>query len=121
MAYTQLGREAPPIYREEPHSAATTHTDPHHTIASDNGDTVNFCCIILSIFNFVCFPWCGIPAIIFTILGIEAERKGEQREAHNYVKYLAIFNIVGCILFLLNIIIGIAVTISVEVSNNAKQ
>ena len=60
---------------------------------------IHACCIVISVLNFLCCVWCGIPALIFTILGIEADTRKDKAFAQRHRLYMFIFNIVGFILF----------------------
>ena len=61
---------------------------------------INRGCIVISLLNFLCCWWCGIPALIFAILGLEAEKKGETMKARNYGSYVSLFNKFGCVYFI---------------------
>ena len=60
---------------------------------------IHACCIIVSVLNFICCSCFGIPALIFTILGVEADTRREKEIAQRHRLYMFIFNIIGCILF----------------------
>ena len=60
---------------------------------------IHACCIIASVLNFICCSCFGIPALIFTILGVEADTRRDKEIAQRHRLYMFIFNIVGCILF----------------------
>ena len=72
-------------------------------------------CIVISALNFICCSWMGIPALIFTILGIEADTRRDRASAERHRLYMFIFNIIGGILF--GIVAGILI-ISFFVSVN---
>ena len=57
---------------------------------------VTACCMVCSVLNFlcVCLPCLGIPALIFAILGTDAEKRGELEAAKSHAFHLKIFNII---------------------------
>ena len=67
-------------------------------------------CLLCSILNYICCPWLGIPALIFAILGLEAEKRQEIEAAKSHAFHLKIFNI---ICFSLLILISIPVVLMV--------
>ncbi|KAI6660796.1 hypothetical protein LOD99_10193 [Oopsacas minuta] len=52
------------------------------------------CCLLLSICNYICCPFLGIPALIFAILGHEAWKREEIEAAKSHVFHTKIFNII---------------------------
>ena len=54
---------------------------------------ITACCLICSILNYLCCPCLGIPALIFAILGTEAEKRGELEAAKSHAFHNKIFNI----------------------------
>ena len=66
-------------------------------------------CIVISALNFICCSWMGTPALIFTILGIEADNRRDKASAGRHGLYVFIFNIIGGILF--GIVAGILIII----------
>ena len=59
---------------------------------------INCCCIVVSALNFIFCSMFGIPSLIFTILGIEADKKRDFEAADTHKQYMYIFNIIGCVL-----------------------
>ena len=55
---------------------------------------ITSCCLICSILNYLCCPFLGIPALIFAILGTEAEKRGELEAAKSHAFHNKIFNII---------------------------
>ena len=85
---------------------------------------IHACCIVISALNFICCSWMGIPALIFTILGIEADTRRDRASAERHRLYMFIFNLIGCILFVtimsIYVIAGVAyglVIVAVESAN----
>ena len=66
---------------------------------------LNRCCILISLLNFLCCWWCGIPALIFAILGVESEKRGEVMAARTHGRYMNLFNRLGCMMFFLMIVL----------------
>ena len=60
---------------------------------------ISCCCIVVSALNFILCSMFGIPSLVFTILGIEADKKRDFERADRHKHYMYIFNIVGCVLF----------------------
>ena len=56
---------------------------------------LNRCCVAISVLNFLCCWWCGIPALIFAILGLDAEKKGDTLTARAHGYRMRIFNLLG--------------------------
>ena len=79
---------------------------------------IHACCIVISALNFICCSWMGIPALIFTILGIEADTKRDKASAERHRLYMFIFNLIGCILFgiIMSIYVIIGVVYAVEIA-----
>lgn len=65
--------------------------------------------IILSIFNFICCCCSGIPAIIFIILGYEADKKKDKAEAQRHLLWVKAFTLICFIFSIIAAIIGISV------------
>ena len=91
---------------------------------------VTACCLLCSILNYICCPVLGIPALIFAILGLEAEKRQEIEEAKSHAFHLKVFNIIfivkliiGLVLFgacvLISIITPIAIRSSIHAAANA--
>ena len=57
--------------------------------------------MIVSVLNFICCPLCGIPALIFAILGQDAEKRREIEAAKSHAYHAKIFNIVGLIFYII--------------------
>ena len=57
---------------------------------------VTTCCMVCSVLNFlcVCLPCLGIPALIFAILGTDAEKRRELEAAKSHAFHAKIFNII---------------------------
>ena len=71
-------------------------TETHHPVGQGYTRELNRCCVCFTILNFICLPWCGIPALIFTILGLEAEKKNARTTARTHSRYMSFFNRMGC-------------------------
>ena len=55
---------------------------------------ITACCLLCSILNYLCCPFLGIPALIFAILGTEADKRGELEAAKSHAFHLRVFNII---------------------------
>ena len=99
-------QQEPPLYSDDVplHPLNTTglevgYTDNIVTVHDVTYRQVTACCMLCSILNYLCCPFLGIPALIFAILGTEAEKRGELEAAKSHAFHLKIFNIiyaVGC-------------------------
>ena len=119
--YTPL--QEPPLYSDDVplHPLNTTGLEVGYTgnIVTVHDVTyrqITACCMLCSILNYlcVCCPCLGIPALIFAILGTEAEKRGELEAAKSHAFHLKIFNIiyaVGCTICL--VITGVVCIICV--------
>ena len=58
--------------------------------------------MIVSVLNFIFCPLCGIPALIFAIIGQDAEKRREIEAAKSHAYHAKIFNIVGLIFFIIH-------------------
>ena len=87
-------------------------------------------CLLCSILNYICCPWLGIPALIFAILGLEAEKRQEIEAAKSHAFHLKIFNIIyavkcaigllaSCVCF--TILIVVWVVVANAVTNGSKD
>ena len=67
--------------------------------------------LIWSIFNFICYPHCGTPAIIFALLSRISTHRNDRLTAKFHYKYSQVFNIISTVLccssFVFYIIISI--------------
>ena len=108
-AYSKLEERIPAYEERDPNDEVNLEVQmvplaPHTEMNITNINIAYFreihaCCIVISVLNFLCCAWCGIPAVIFTILGIEADTRRDKAFAQRHRLYMFIFNIVGCILF----------------------
>ena len=96
--YTRL--DVPlPEYQDGNGSNLEMGTEPRQPIPSPvYSNRISCCCIVVSVLNFIFCSMLGIPSLIFTILGIEADKKRDFKTADRHRHYMYIFNIVGCIL-----------------------
>ena len=62
-------------------------------------------CLLCSILNYICCPWLGIPALIFAILGLEAEKRQEIEVAKSHAFHLKIFNIIYVVKIIICVIL----------------
>ena len=62
-------------------------------------------CLLCSILNYICCPWLGIPALIFAILGLEAEKRQEIEAAKSHAFHLKIFNIIYVVKIIICVIL----------------
>ncbi|KAI6650573.1 hypothetical protein LOD99_7623 [Oopsacas minuta] len=103
--YTPL--EQVPSYSDElPLHPQTTVT--HETTVTVHDVThrqVSAFCLLCSILNYLCCPCLGIPALIFAILGIEAEKRGELEAAKSHSFYLKVFNIIYAVKVVISLIL----------------
>lgn len=71
----------------------------------------SFVILIWSVFNFICYPHCGTPAIIFALLSRISTHRNDRLTAKFHYKYSLVFNIIStvmcCISFVFSIIISI--------------
>ena len=81
---------------------------------------IHACCIVISALNFICCSWMGIPALIFTILGREADTKRDKASAERHRLYMSIFNTIGGILFLIAMSIYVIVGVGYSVGMAEK-
>ena len=80
-----------------------TSMDIHHTDLSRT--QVSAFCMICAVYNFICCPRLGIPALIFAILGKEAEKRRDIEAAKSHAYHAKIFNIISSILNLIYLLI----------------
>ena len=75
---------------------AISHPQSNLTVRGITNRRVTACCMLCSILNYlcVCCPCLGIPALIFAILGTEAEKRGDLKAAKSHAFHLKIFNII---------------------------
>ena len=96
--YARLETELPK-YEDGNGSNLEMGTEPRQPIPSlVYFNRINCCCIIVSALNFIFCSMFGIPSLIFTILGIEADKKRDFEAADTHKHYMYIFNIIGCVL-----------------------
>ena len=106
MASTNYKRlddnEQPPQYEYRTEAETPLFNPAQRPATVELGYTreLNRCCVCISFLNFMICSWCGVPALIFTILGLEAERKRERGDARIHSRYMILFNKLGCIVFL---------------------
>ena len=62
-------------------------------------------CMICAVYNFICCPRLGIPALIFVILGKEAEKRRDIEAAKSHAYHAKIFNIISSILNVIYLLI----------------
>ncbi|KAI6650572.1 hypothetical protein LOD99_7622 [Oopsacas minuta] len=74
---------------------------------------VTACCMLCSILNYICCPLLGIPALIFAILGTEADKREDVEAAKSHAFHLKIFNIIYTVIFILHATFYILVLIIV--------
>ena len=98
------------MYPEETEVISTESIYNHRYIQDISRKQVTACCLLFSILNYICCPILGIPALIFAILGLEAEKRQEIEAAKSHAFHLKIFNI---ICFSLLILISIPVVLMV--------
>ena len=100
--YTRFeDREPAPRYTEGPRiEAEYIQTNVQTMRVNGNNQELSQLCICVSILNFICFPLCGIPALIFTVFGFEADKVGDKLEGRKHAKYVTIFNLLGLVLFI---------------------
>ncbi|KAI6650574.1 hypothetical protein LOD99_7624 [Oopsacas minuta] len=94
--YTPI-QELPTNHDEIPLHPLNTESSSSHKIATVHDVTdeqVTALCLLCSILNYLCCPFLGIPALIFAIMGIEAEKRGEFEAAKSHAFHLKIFNII---------------------------
>ena len=99
-----------PAYSEDtalrPHSIVNLESNfsqrPSITVHDLSRKQVTACCLLCSILNYICCPVLGIPALIFAILGLEAEKRQEIEAAKSHAFHLKVFNII----FIVKLIIG---------------
>ena len=84
---------------------STNMTIHHH--ADISRTQLGACWFILSILNFICCPQFGIPALIFAILGQEAEKRREVEIAKSHGFHAKIFNIIALVMFIIPVVIVI--------------
>ena len=68
------------------------------TVHNLSQSKISACCMLCSILNYLCCPFLGIPALIFAILGTEAEKRGELEAAKSHAFHTKIFNIISIVL-----------------------
>ena len=76
---------------------------------------VTACCLLCSIFNYICCPVLGIPALIFAILGLEAEKKQEIEAAKSHAFHLKLFNIIYLTLFVISFVADVLLIVVVSI------
>ena len=126
-----------PAYSEDtalrPHSIVNLESNfsqrPSITVHDLSRKQVTACCLLCSILNYICCPVLGIPALIFAILGLEAEKRQEIEAAKSHAFHLKVFNIIfmvkliiGLVLFgacvLISIITPIVISRSIQAARN---
>ena len=65
---------------------------------------VTACCLLCSILNYICCPVLGIPALVFAILGLGAEKRQEIEAAKSHAFHLKVFNIICLSLFMVSFV-----------------
>ena len=99
------------------HSTVTVHDVTQSKITA--------CCLLCSMLNYMCCPFLGIPALIFAILGTEAEKRGELEAAKSHAFHNKIFNIIYAIKCITCLVItGVAICIIVvilEVTGSSRK
>ena len=76
---------------------------------------VTACCLLCSILNYICCPVLGIPALIFAILGLEAEKKQEIEAAKSHAFHLKVFNIIYLTLFVISFVADVLLIVVVSI------
>ena len=66
---------------------------------------VGICCMCCAIFNYLCCPRLGIPALIFAILGQEADKRRDVEAAKSHAYYAKVFNVIWAFLMIFNLCI----------------
>ena len=84
---------------------------PIHHHADISRTQVGACCLVLSILNFIFCPQFGIPALIFAILGQEAEKRREVEIAKSHGFHAKLFNIIALVLFIILVVLVIIVIV----------
>ena len=121
MTSTQYERlednDSPPQYVYESEAEIPLFTPPQIPDTVQLRYTeLNRCCVYISMLNFLCCAWCGIPALIFTILGLEAEKKNARANARFHAHYMSLFNRMGCVCFFLTVFLHFLVYFIVRLS-----
>ncbi|KAI6650575.1 hypothetical protein LOD99_7625 [Oopsacas minuta] len=95
----------------DPNYTQTVHDVTHRQVTT--------CCMLCSILNYICCPFLGIPALIFAILGTEAEKRREFHAASSHAFFSKIFNIIGAVIFVLyTFIIAVITLLKLLIHNN---
>ena len=83
-----------PLYPRNTVDIEAAHTQSTVTVHDVTNRQITACCMLCSILNYLCCPFLGIPALIFAILGTEADKRGELEAAKSHAFHTKIFNII---------------------------
>ena len=88
---------------------------PSITVHDLSRKQVTACCLLCSILNYICCPVLGIPALIFAILGLEAEKRQEIEAAKSHAFHLKVFNIIYLTLFVISFVADVLLIVVVSI------
>ena len=111
---TTTGRYTPTEDQNEytPITALYPQITETRTVHDLSQSKITACCLLCSILNYLCCPFLGIPALIFAILGTEAEKRGELEAAKSHAFHTKIFNIISIVLISLQLVFYIFLTLA---------
>ena len=98
MPYTDSPPQIPPVTLEPNYQRVTINT---HDISRTQ---VGPCCMCCAVCNYIWCPRLGIPALIFAILGQEADKRRDFEAAKSHAYHAKVFNIIWLILLIINLL-----------------
>ena len=120
---TTTGRYTPTAEPDDytPITALYPQINETRTVRNLSQSKITACCMLCSILNYLCCPFLGIPALIFAILGTEAEKRGELEAAKSHAFHTKIFNIISIVLISLQVAFYVFLTIAALIGMGLSQ